>query len=245
MSIDDSVIAAASDATIENVTVVVEGNLWNIVISVVSIAVTAVVSGLIHRGNMARAEADAEEEANRHANEIERLEEEASRAEERHNQQLEAMAKRGRRDREVAFLKELSDYLVEFSHNVWFEEFKESHRRFAELQQYALKIHADFDEDAPAFSDHVHKFLSAIAGLYLHGVKRGKDHVRNTLFERIRFDARHAAFLLLRWTAPRLADDITKIFEEYTWQGRFSDSPEIPIAEPTFNGQVDKAVRPF
>ncbi|WP_181276019.1 hypothetical protein [Brevibacterium oceani] len=245
MSIDDSVIVAASDATIENVTVVVEGNFWNLAISAAGIIVTAFVSWLIYRGNMNRAKVDAGKEADRHASEVRRLEEEASRAEERHGQQLEAMVQRGRRDREVAFLKDLSDYLIEFTYQMDFEGRDHIARRVAGLQQHALKIHADFDEDAPALSDHVHRFLSAIAGLYKKSMYDPDGATRSGLKSRIQFDMQHAAFLLLRWTEPRLENDITKIFEEYTWQGRFSDSPEISIDEPAFNGQVDKTVRPF
>lgn len=217
------------ESSVEHVTVVNESSWVNPVISLAGVALTAFVSWLIYRGNVKRGAAQSDEEKKRHALQIGRLEDESVSAEARHLQQLNAMVKLGRREREVSFLRELSDLLVDFSVRVRHNDISIGGLEVTRLRQYALKMHADFSEDDDAFAFNVADFLGDIA--------KRSDNCRaqtHAFGEQVDWgtlavissDAERGAFYLLRWLHPGLSREITQSFERYRVHGQFE-----PIAD--------------
>ncbi len=210
--------------TIEHVTVVTEAGWVNPVISLAGVALTALVSWLIYRGNVARADARAENEQTRHDAELDRLRAEAKRAEVRHEQQIQAMLLQGRREREVRFLRELSDYLVAFSGSVRDGRINYEGPELMRLRQFGLKIYADFAEDDDAFAWNVAEFLEDLASRTETNKPQSNpfgEEINWGEFAEIANDAERGAFYLLRWLHPDLRLGISQAFERYRMHGYF------------------------
>lgn len=221
MSIGDSVIAA-SDATIENVTVVVEGNLWNIAISTAGIVVTAFVSWWIYRGNSKRADDLATAERQRHRAEIKRLKSESAVADARHQRQLsvmrdhiEAIREQGRHEREIKFLVEASDFLLEMS-AMSIESAKETTPQTAlRLRQFSARTYADFPVDDPSFSVGVGYFLTDLAYRVEINSKQTDKSEASDAAELIALDASLAAMHLSQWHIGAMRHEPRQAFEDY------------------------------
>lgn len=220
MSIGDSVVVA-SDATIENVTVVVEGNLWNLVISAAGIVVTAFVSWLIYRGNVKRAETRAGEERSRHKSELKRLRKESKRAENRHKQEIKMMLAQGRREREVRFLREVSDQLIQFADAARTRNPTFNEGYALRLRQYTYKVLADFTEDDYEFATALSSTLGELSNQCTLVLRNMKTFTNASAFEGLAVDAEEAAYRMLSWLHPDYGAAVTKEFTNFLQYGRF------------------------
>lgn len=208
----------------DHVSAMTDASWVNSVVSLAGVFLASVVSWLIYRRNASRSDASAVEERGRHTRELARLKEEAERAEVRHQQQLDAMLVQGRRQREVAFLCELADYLTEFSSSVRTGLFTSDSPSVMRLRQYSLKIYADFSEDDPDFTKHVSRFLRKIAKKAAdsyHGSNAFGEVVDWDSLSIVSVDAEKGAFHLLRWLDPELTSDARQAFENYRHHDEF------------------------
>lgn len=214
--------------TIEHVTVVTEAGWLNPVVTIAGVLVTALVTWLISNRNLKAAEERAGTEQSRHETEIARLRDESDKAEERHTQQIEVMLKQGRREREVMFLRELSDHLLAFATLVKSGHVRPDGPDALRLRQYGLKVHADFSEDDDAFAQNLAGFLEDLAERSEKNAPEpnpfGEDVNWGALLN-IAKDAEKGAFYLLRWLHPGLMLDVSKAFERYRMNGTFDDLP--------------------
>lgn len=221
MSIEDSVIAAASDATIENVTVVVEGNIWNLVISAAGIVVTAFVSWLIYRGNVKRSDTRAREERSRHKTELKRLRKESKRAQNRHKQEIKMMLAQGRREREVRFLREVSDQLIQFADAARTRSLTLNEGYALRLRQYSYKVLADFTEDDYEFATALSSTLGQLSNECALVLRHTETFTNANAFERLAVDAEEASYRMLSWLHPDYGAAVTKDFTNFLQYGRF------------------------
>ncbi|MCS4593547.1 hypothetical protein KTJ89_11200 [Brevibacterium sediminis] len=184
------------------------------------VIVSSLITIVIFCINLRRSNSLAAQERKRHEGEISRLKAESKKAEERHEQQINAMLKQGRREREVRFLQELSDYLLEFS--AIFGSSVGRERSLLCLQQYALKVRPDFDEDDDVFAQNVSHFLSDLANRTEQFWPTGKQSADRSAIRAIRADAEAGAFYMLRWVHPKISDEVSRRFESYRKTGVFS-----------------------
>lgn len=212
--------------TIEHVTVVTEAGWLNPVISLAGVALTALVSWLIYRGNVARAEERARREESRHFSELRRLRRESRNAETRHRQQINMMLAQGRREREVRFLRELSDQLILFADaartvNPMFNE-----GYAIRLNQFSYKVLADFSEDDYEFATALSSTLSELGNQCLMVLRSTEFPTNDGALERLAVDSEETAYHMLRWLHPDFGRTAVKEFQSYLEFGRFFRADE-------------------